>query len=125
MVILKGEIFIVKTFRTLVAVGLRVALRSLGLPLAFAFLTQCSAPISVRTETPVPPAGAPARKRDSGRQLAVVQGAWKRILTGDNSAIPIYNYEVARLIEDLARTHVNPWSAPVFLSGDGVIRKLA
>lgn len=113
-----------RMFHTLRTVGLRIALRSLGLPLVAVLLVQCTAPISVRIEKPVPPVGAPVRANDRGRQLAVVQSAYQRILAGDHSAIPMYNYEVARLIENLERTGVNPWSAPVSIVGDSGIRQL-
>lgn len=98
--------------------------RMLVLPLASLFLSNCSAPISVTTQRPVAPPGAPERQRDAGLQLAAVHDSYQRIVGGDESAVPAYNHAVARLIEVLEKSGADPWSAPLSLTGTGGIQRL-
>jgi len=102
-----------------------LALRRLAIPLMITLLAQCSAPVSVRSEKPVVPAGAIARKAGAELQLAAIHHAYQRILHGDDSAIPAYNYGVARLIEDIERSGADPWSAPIAISGAGGVHRLS
>lgn len=87
--------------------------------LAVILLAHCSAPVSVRIAKPLAPVDAPARQTGTGLQLAAVRSAYQRIQNGDDSAIPSYNYAVARLIEDLERSGADPWDAPIAVAGAG------
>ena len=99
-------------------------LRSIGLSLGVVMLSQCSAPVSVRMEKPVAPVGAPAAPADINHQLSSIREAHDRIRRGDTSAIPIYNYSVARLIETLEASGADPWGAPMSVSSGGGIQRL-
>ncbi len=88
-------------------------------------LVNCSAPVSVKIIKPITPAGTPIRQTETGPQLAAVHSAYQRIQHGDDSAIPSYNYAVARLIEGIERSHANPWDAPIAVSGAGGIQRLS
>lgn len=99
-------------------------IRSLGLSLGVILLSQCSAPVSVRMEKPVVPAGVPAATVGIDQHLASVRASHDRILHGDSSAIPVYNYSVARLIEELERSGANPWSAPMSIAGNAAVSSL-
>lgn len=84
--------------------------RTFGFTLAVVLLSQCSAPVSVRMEKPVSPLGAPIA---TGGIMATIRDAHDRIRRGDDSAIPAYNYSVARLIEELERIGADPWSGTI------------
>lgn len=99
-------------------------LRSLGVSLGVVLLSHCSAPVSVRMVTPLVPAGAPAVSAGIDLQLASIRDTHERIRRGDSSAIPTYNYSVARLIENLEASGADPWSAPMPVSGAGGIQRL-
>ncbi len=99
-------------------------LRPCGLALGVALLAHCSAPVSVRMEKPVAPAGAPAATAGVEPHLAAIRDAHDRIRRGDSSAIPNYNYAVARLIENLEKSGADPWSAAMPVSGTGGVRRL-
>lgn len=102
----------------------RLVPRVLILPLAFSLLVQCAAPVSVGTRKPVAPEGAPVRQTDAGMQLAAVHSIYQRLLSSDESALPAYNHAVARLIEVIEKSGIDPWTAPVALSGAGGIQRL-
>jgi pimeloyl-ACP methyl ester carboxylesterase len=91
--------------------------RSLALCLAAIGFAACSAPVSVRMEKPVAPIGAPAAKASADALLAATREAHERIRRGDNSAIPAYNYAVARLVEEIKRSGAEPWKAPLAIAG--------
>ncbi|MCF7675650.1 MAG: hypothetical protein K9N23_09175 [Akkermansiaceae bacterium] len=93
--------------------------RSFGLLLAVVFLTQCAAPVSVRMEKPAVPVGAPAGQTGTEALLSSIRDTYQKIRHGDDSAIPVYNYTVARLIEELERNGSDPWSAPLTVGGSG------
>lgn len=99
-------------------------LRSLGVSFGVVLLSHCSAPVSVRMETPVAPVGVPAASAGIDHHLASIRDAHDRIRRGDNSAIPAYNHTVARLIEHLEASGADPWGAPLPISGAGVIKIL-
>jgi pimeloyl-ACP methyl ester carboxylesterase len=88
-------------------------IRSFGLICGVALLSQCSAPVSVRMEKPIAPAGAPAASAGIDHHLASIRDAHDRILRGDDSAVPAYNYSVARLVEELERSGADPWSGTI------------
>lgn len=100
-------------------------IRSFGLMCGVALLSQCSAPVSVRMEKPVAPAGAPAVAPNTDALLSSLRGDYERIRRGDDSAIPAYNYRVARLIEHLEQTGEDPWSKPMTLSGTQRLKGIA
>ena len=100
------------------------SLRNLGLGLASLLLAHCSAPVSVHPVKPVPPAGALVKASDTEQRLAAIQLAYVKFTNGDSSALATYNYEVARLIDELGKHKVDPWSAPLALSGTAGIRTL-
>ncbi|MCX6874468.1 MAG: alpha/beta fold hydrolase [Verrucomicrobia bacterium] len=91
--------------------------RALALCLATLAFTQCSVPVSVRVEKPVPPVGAPAAKSSIGTLLAATREAHEWIRRSDDSAIPAYNYAVARLVEELKRSGATPWNSPLAVAG--------
>ncbi len=99
-------------------------LRSIGLSLGVVLLSHCSAPVSVRMTTPVVPAGAPAASAGMDRHLASIRDTHDRIRRGDSSAIPAYNFSVARLIENLEASGADPWGAPMPVSGAGGVQRL-
>ena len=80
-------------------------------------LTHCSAPVSVRMEKPTVPIGAPTAKSSTNTLLAAIRTDHDRILRGDNSAIPAYNYAVARLVEEIKHSGADPWSTPLAIAG--------
>jgi pimeloyl-ACP methyl ester carboxylesterase len=92
-------------------------IRSFGLVCGVALLTQCSAPVSVRMEKAVAPVGTPAVAENTDALLSAIRDDHERIRRGDDSAIPSYNYRVARLIEQLEKSGEDPWSKPMALSG--------
>jgi hypothetical protein len=71
----------------------------------------------VRIDQPVPPAGAPSVKVGIDQHLAAIRSSEERIHRGDTSAIAIYNHSVARLVEEIERSGIDPWSGPVSCSG--------
>ncbi|MDP3849952.1 MAG: alpha/beta fold hydrolase [Luteolibacter sp.] len=98
--------------------------RALALTAAVLLLSHCTAPVSVRMGKPGPPAGAPAVRRDTESIIAAIRDAHDRIRRGDDSAIPTYNYAVARLIESLEQTGADPWNSTLALSGAGGVKQL-
>jgi pimeloyl-ACP methyl ester carboxylesterase len=88
------------------------------------FLTDCSAPLSVRMAKPPAPAGVHAVSADADQHLASIRDSHDRILRGDTTAIPTYNYSIARLIQHLEATGADPWSAPLPLGGTRGIHQL-
>lgn len=98
--------------------------RSLALCLVTLGLSQCSAPVSVRMVNPGAPIGAPAPRASIETLLATIHGAHDRIRRGDDSAIPSYNYSVARLVEELERNGADPWSSPLAIAGSADIASL-
>ena len=56
--------------------------------------------------------------------LAAVRDAHDRIRRGDNSAVPAYNYAVARLVENLEQSGADPWNSTLALSGAGGVQRL-
>ena len=89
------------------------AFRFFTLSAAALLLSHCTAPVSVRMEKPVAPVGAPSASAGIGDHLAAIRDAHDRILRGDDSAIPAYNYSVARLIEEIERSGEDPWSGTI------------
>ena len=85
--------------------------------LAAVLLSHCTAPVSVRMEKPVAPVGAPAATVGVDHHLASIRNAHDRIWRGDDSAIPAYNYSVARLVEELERSGTDPWSGTITSTG--------
>ena len=85
--------------------------------LAAVLLSHCTAPVSVRMEKPVAPVGAPAATVGVDHHLASIRNAHDRIRRGDDSAIPAYNYSVARLVEELERSGADPWSGTITSMG--------
>jgi pimeloyl-ACP methyl ester carboxylesterase len=104
--------------------NLPLSRRGLALTAAALLLSHCSAPVSVRMEKPVPPAGAPSTQQTTESILAGIRDAHERIRRGDDSAISAYNFGVARLIENLEQTGADPWSSTLALSGTSGIRSL-
>lgn len=102
-----------------ISLKLGAAFRSLGLLLAIGVLAHCAAPVSVRVEKPVVPIGAPARHSGTEVLLAAIRDAYQKIRCGDDSAISVYNYSVARLIEELKRSGSDPWSSPLTVGDAG------
>jgi pimeloyl-ACP methyl ester carboxylesterase len=103
----------------------KVLLQGIGLPLACLMLAQCTAPVSVKMQKPPAPPESPVRQTDPARQLAAVHRTYLRIQRGDDSAVPAYNYAVARLIEDIEKSGADPWTAPAALAGAGAIQRLS
>jgi pimeloyl-ACP methyl ester carboxylesterase len=68
-------------------------------------------------EKPVAPVGAPAATVGIDHHLASIRDAHDRIRRGDDSAIPAYNYSVARLIEELEHAGADPWSGTITYTG--------
>jgi pimeloyl-ACP methyl ester carboxylesterase len=87
--------------------------RSGILALSAVLLCHCSAPVSVRMEQPVPPTGAPAEKVGIDQHLAAIRSSEERVCRGDSPAIAIYNHSVARLVEEIERSGIDPWSGTV------------
>lgn len=79
--------------------------------LTASILCQCAAPISVKTVKPAPPATV-ALTTSPACLLADIRAHTQRIASGDSSAIPAYNYSVARLLEALGKSGENIWQAP-------------
>lgn len=94
-----------------------IILRPACLALGVVLLSHCSAPVSVRMEKPVPPAGAPTIRPNTESILAAIRNAHDRVRGGDDSAIPAYNYSVARLVEELERSGADPWSGTISYAG--------
>lgn len=99
-------------------------LRHLGLPLTALALSHCSAPVSVRPAKPTPPPGITASPATLDGQLDAAHNAYLRIQRGDTSAIPAYNFAVARFIETLGHSKADPWSTPLAISTPGGLRRL-
>lgn len=77
-----------------------------------AVFSQCTAPISVRAVKPEAPAAArPASTAAS--LLASIRQATDKISRGDDSAVALYNHDVARLVEQIEFTGLDPWSAAI------------
>ncbi len=96
---------------------LSIMSRSFGLSLGVLVLSHCSAPVSVRMKNPVAPVGASAATAGADHHLASIREAHDRIRRGDDSAIPAYNYSVARLVEELERSGADPWSGTISYTG--------
>ena len=103
---------------------LKLILRSVGVTLGLVLLSQCSVPVSVSMENPVAPIGVPAASTDINQQLIAIRDAYDRIRRGDDAAVPAYNYQVARLVENLEARGDDPWSAPLAISGESGILRL-
>lgn len=69
-------------------------------------------------EKPNPPAGAPSVKAGIDQHLAAIRSSEDRIRRGDSSAIASYNHSVARLVEEIERSGIDPWSGTITCSGD-------
>ena len=98
--------------------------RNLSFTLFVLLLAHCSAPVSVRPVKPVAPVGAIAESSDMEERLGAIRESYQRIAAGDETAIAVYNYEVARLVQSLKERGVDSWSAPLVLSGIHGIRTL-
>lgn len=92
-------------------------IRSCGLSVGVVLLSHCSAPVSVRMERAVAPVGAAAATAGIDHFLVSVRDAHDRILRGDDSAVPAYNFAVARLVEEVQRSGADPWSGTVNYTG--------
>jgi pimeloyl-ACP methyl ester carboxylesterase len=68
-------------------------------------------------ESAVVPVGAPAATAGIDHFLASVRDAHDRVLRGDDSAVPSYNFSVARLVEEIQRSGADPWSGTVTYTG--------
>jgi pimeloyl-ACP methyl ester carboxylesterase len=84
----------------------------------------CTAPITVRTVEPSSPAGVPRSGKIDAASIDRIREASDRIARGDESAIPAYNYWVARLVEDLETTGADPWRGKIALNSPGGVRTL-
>ena len=73
-------------------------IRSFGLICGVVLLSQCTAPVSVRMKKPVAPAGTYAVSQNTDALLSSIRDDHERIRRGYASAIPSYNYSVARPI---------------------------
>jgi len=100
-------------------------------------LCHCSATTSVKSTVPRPPEGVPAEIADENRQtvalaksdpagslsfaLASARAMEARIMAGDNSpgTYSAYNYAVARAVDAIDKANLDPWSAPVSVTGSG------
>ncbi len=100
------------------------SVRHFAAALVALLLVSCSAPVSVHPTKPIPPAGAVEKVADTEHRLASIREAFQQYASGDSSALIRYNYEVARLIEDLGKHKVDPWSVPLVLSGSSGIKTL-
>lgn len=99
-------------------------LRNLAITLGILLLAHCTAPVSVHPVKPEPPAGALVKASGIEQRLAAILESYQKIAAGDASALAAYNYEVARLVENLKNDGADPWSAPLALSGTSGIRTL-
>lgn len=90
---------------------------SLALPLAVAaaVLAQCSAPVTMRHVKAKPPSMVSAAPADPAALLDGIRVSHDRIRSGDESAVPAYNYQVARLVDAIERSGADPWKSPVAL----------
>ncbi len=98
--------------------------RTLGLALAVATLTQCTAPVSVHPVKPTPPPGVTVAKSNADALIDSAHTAYRRIEQGDSSAIPAYNFAVARLVEAIKSSGADPWTSAVAVSGSSSIHRL-
>jgi pimeloyl-ACP methyl ester carboxylesterase len=93
-------------------------------------VTGCLAPVRVDQFKPPVPAqpevvathAAAARKADgsaaaAGRRLDAISACLESIERGDAAAQASYNHEVARLIEQLEQSELDPFTAPVLVQG--------
>lgn len=85
--------------------------------LAAVLLSHCTAPVSVRMEKPIAPVGSSVAAQGIDHHLATIRDAHDRVRRGDDSAIPAYNYAVARLVEELERSGADPWSGAITCTG--------
>jgi pimeloyl-ACP methyl ester carboxylesterase len=97
-------------------------LRNFCLAVSVLLLAHCTAPISIRPVKPEPPAGALVNAADTEQRLAAIQNSYRKLGTGDPATLATYNYEIARLIQNLKPEGVDPWSAPLTLSGNSGIK---
>ena len=97
-------------------------LRNLAITLCIPLLAHCTAPVSVHPVKPEPPAGALVTPSGTEQRLAAILQSYQKIAAGDSTAIATYNYEVARLVQNLKNDGTDPWSAPLALSGTSGIR---
>ncbi len=82
-------------------------------------LTQCAAPISVHHEQPArpPTVAAEGLAKQAPELIERLHTAYLQLVSGDDSAIPDYNYLLGRLIEELEPGGVDPWSQPIDIGG--------
>ena len=89
------------------------------LPWFLIALTQCSPTVSVRNVNPPPPAStgihetkAKPAAADLGSSLDLARATEARLLSGDRSAEAMagYNYAVARVVESLEASGLDPWN---------------
>lgn len=89
------------------------------LPWILIALTQCSPTVSVRNVNPQPPAATGIKETkarpsaaDLGRSLELARNTEARLRSGDRSAEAMagYNYAVARVIESLEASGLDPWN---------------
>jgi pimeloyl-ACP methyl ester carboxylesterase len=99
-------------------------LRSFGLLLGVVFLSHCSAPVSVHMEKPIAPALAPDASAGIEHHLMAIRKSQQLMLRGDASAVPAYNYSIARLVEKLGTSGANPWRNSLTISGTAGITSL-
>ncbi len=92
--------------------------------LSAVLLSHCAAPVSVRMEEPIAPIGTSKASSGLDENLSSIRNAHDRIRRGDDSAIPAYNYSVARLIQSLEQSGADPWTGVMPLSGAGGISRL-
>ncbi len=100
------------------------SLRALALGAAVFLCCNCSAPISIRTAKPAAPAGTVLKGIATANLLDAIQNAYGAINRGDDSAIPAYNYSVARLIEEVELSGADPWNSSLPVSGPVGLRSL-
>jgi hypothetical protein len=74
-------------------------------------------------EKPIAPVGSPAVAQNTDALLSSIRDDHEKIRRGDASAIPSYNYRVARLIDHLEQSGEDPWSTPMTLSGTNGIQR--
>lgn len=92
-------------------------LKSLAI-LAVLFIAACSAPVNIAVRKPDAPQGA-AKADTAGQWLAEIREVQTAAAAGDGAARARYNHAVARLIETLSTSGIDPWSGPVRVGDDG------
>ena len=100
------------------------ATRSFALALTAVCLSQCSAPVSVHPVKPTPPPGLAITKASTDTLIETARTAFLRIQQGESSAIPAYNFAVARLVEEIKRSGADPWSSALGVSCPGGVQRL-